>query len=173
MRQKVGPVQFDPVHPARAAGSKEWEVRSSLESTQQFGAFLHDREIGSEICVENVIEPKFAQRIDQSARADSSRLQTELLADSDTGRRGDLYDGYPPACIECVKHVVPVRVFNERPHRTNQSALTAGNAICLAQRPVEDGHGSAVEAPVGKTNDILLLDAFSANFCTKPAFDAF
>ena len=173
VRQQIGPVELDPVHPARAAGGEERQPRPGAQPRQKLGAFLHDREIGGEIGVKDVVEAKLAQRIDHPAGAHGARPEAEFLADRDPGRRGDLHHRNPTSRIERMQDIVPVRRLNEGAHRADQRALTAGNAPGLGERLLENGDRPAIATAPGKADDELLLDGVSADVGAKAAFDAF
>ena len=78
--EEFGVVFFDEIDPAGAAGGNHGEDTACGEAVNEFGAFLHDGEIGAEIRVEDPIKAQHAKGRYHLSGGDGAGGKTESIA---------------------------------------------------------------------------------------------
>ena len=121
-------------HPARTAGGHQGDfdrpvAREILvQALEQFGALLHDRQVGGEVGVENVVEAQPTQRCGHLAR-DAPAFQSEILAEGHAHGGGGLHHDRLAGIGERLHHLPDVAVLREGAGRTDGYALAAIDAV--------------------------------------------
>ncbi len=132
-------IMFDILDPARtAAGYHRQSNRCSgkflLQSLQKLGSFLHDRKIGSEICVENITESQSSQCCSNFACYRCARRQTEFFTKRNSYSRSDLYNDSLGLVIYRIPYLGYRITFFQSTYRTNYCTLSAENTIYIRKR---------------------------------------
>ena len=83
MRQAITVVLLDVADPARTARGHHRQHPAMLQAVEEFRAFLHDREVGAEVRVEDLVKAEEVQRRDHLARDDGAGLHAEGIAEGD------------------------------------------------------------------------------------------
>ena len=113
-----------------------------LQAVEEFRAFLHDREVGAEVCVEDLVETEEVQSRHHLACHDGAWLHAEGIAQRDAYRRRDLHDDVLLRILQRVEHFFRIVFLDERARRADEAALTAEDAVRRLHRLV-----------VGRRND--------------------
>ena len=90
------------LYPARTAGGEHGKLCAGLELFHKLRRFLHDGEVGRQRGVENIVCAEHLERGYYLAHDRLRGRQAELLADTDTNRRGDLNGYLPDRIVNCL-----------------------------------------------------------------------
>lgn len=136
MGQAVAVVLLDVADPARAARGHHRQHPAMLQAVEEFRAFLHDREVGAEVRVEDLVKAEEVQRRDHLACHDGAWLHAEGIAEGDAYRRRDLHDDVLLRILQRVEHFFRIVFLDERARRADEAALTAEDAVRRLHRLV-------------------------------------
>ena len=132
--EQVGVVVLEEVDPARAAGGENRQVLARLHAFDELVALLHDREVGREVGVEDLVEAEGAETGYELARDGFARLESEFLADGDANRRGGLDDDGLGGVVEGRPDLLDVGDADDGADRADVDALAAEGAGAVGQR---------------------------------------
>lgn len=172
MADTVGEVFLHVVDPARTAGGHHGQGAAILQAIQEFGALLHDGEIGTKIRIKDLVEAQELQSRYHLSCDDGTRLHTEGIAEGYAHRGGNLDDNVFFRVLQSIEYFIRIVFFDNRTGRTDEAALTAENAIRGFHRFVEGGRDGNVTAASGIRQCGNALDVF-AGTDAAPAADAF
>ena len=147
---------FGEVDPRRAARG-EGRALLLLEVAEQFGAFLHDHDVGAEVGIEDHVGAELTQRGDDLPLDVGSRWQAEFLAEADADRRRRLEDGDDVRVGQVVEHFLRLVALGQRAGRADHHALPAGDARRGVDRAALETNTGGV-APTRKFERIDVLD---------------
>ena len=144
-------------HPARAAAREHGPAAAvaltlggGAQALEQLGALLHNGEVGREISIEHVLKAHTAQCAGQALDGGLLARNAELLAPSATHGRRDLHQHDLVGISESVEHGLGVIALAQRACRAMRDALTARDAIGLADRRTPAGAHGGMRGAVGQ-----------------------
>ena len=132
---KLRIMALDEPHPAGAAGREHRELvlLRMRQLFQELAALLHDREVGGEVRVEDVIEAHDVQRGGKTLDRRFLRLHAERLAPCGADRRRDLHDGDLVRILQGRQHAVGIVALLQGADRAMRDALAAQRALGFLQ----------------------------------------
>ena len=144
-------------HPARAAAREHGPAAAVAlalggltQALEQLGALLHNGEVGREIGVEHVLKAHAAQYAGQALNGGLLARNAELLAPSGAHGWRDLHQHDLIGIGEGIEHGLGIVALAQRARRAMRDALTARDAIGLADRRTPAGAHGGMRGAVGQ-----------------------
>ena len=119
-----------------------------LQPRQQLGPFLHDRQVGGEVRVEDGVETESPQSRDHLAGHQRAGRVAETLAQRRADGRRRLHDDVLVGIVQRVPDLVDLVLFGDRSDRADRRTLAALHAGHRTQVAIERGTDHGVEAAV-------------------------
>ena len=164
------------VDPGRAAGSHDRKLdilvsgEEFLQALEYFGSFLHYRQVGGEISVENVVEAEFPESCCELAGHKGAGCHSEFFAEGGPDRRGRLGDHDLVGIAEVVHQLVGVVVLSQCSGRADRYALSAIGAVGILDHLVECGGDGGVEAAADSAEGSYRLDIVAYAFAAAAVY---
>ena len=134
--------------PSGRAGGDERELAALLDSLEELGSLLHNREVGGEVHVVNAVEAETLYSRDHLALDVSTRLVAEALADCSADRRCGADCDVLLRVGDSVEHLLSVVLFVERADRAGNYTLTAADTAGLGELLLERGADVGIKSAV-------------------------
>jgi len=85
-------IDFQIVDPSRRTGSEHRQFPAGFQSVDKLGAFFHDRQVGREVGIDDLVDAEFLERGEHLTFDVRADLIAKLFADGGADRRSDLRD---------------------------------------------------------------------------------
>ena len=154
---KLGVTRLHKAYPARAAACEHGPAAAVAlalggltQALEQLGALLHNGEIGREVGVEHVLKAHAAQRTGQALDGGLIARNAKLLAPGATHGRRNLHQHDLVGIGDGVEHGLGIVTLAQGARRAMRDALTARDAIGLANRRTPAGTHGGMRGAVGQ-----------------------
>ena len=154
---KLGVTRLHKAYPARAAAREHGPAAAVAlalggltQALEQLGALLHNGEVGREIGVEHVLKANAAQGASQALNGGLLARNAELLAPGATHGRRNLHQYDLVGIGDGVEHGLGIVTLAQGARRAMRDALTARDAIGLADRRTPAGAHGGMRGAVGQ-----------------------
>jgi len=145
MRQEIRIEVLTELYPTGAARCEHRQSALVLDPLDQLVSFFHDREVGSNVHVEDVNVAQSSDSSDHLALNVSTNRVAELFAQSSSDRRsGEEYDLLLGIC-DSVPNLLLAALLGKSANRAGYDTLTAAYASGRCQRHIECGTNVNVE----------------------------
>ena len=155
--QQVGPLLLHVFHPRRAAAGEHGEGPALLQPLQELVCLLHHSQIRAEGGVIHLVGAHHLQGGHQLVQGVGAGLQAEGLAHRHPDRRGDLEHHPLLGVIQLPPRLADLIPDGDGAGGAGGGALTAADAVGLAELPVKGRAHHQVAAPVGEVQDAHAL----------------
>ena len=169
--RKVG---FQETHPTRTAGCEHRPLVLVAvgEAFDEFAGFFHDREIGAEVGVKDIVEADLLEGADHFRCRENVAVDAEFFCPGNTHGRCHLHNGDGIGIGQCREHFFRVIAFMQRACWAMGDALAAEGAIRFADAAVVADVDCGAGTGAGNVPDVEALDLV-ADLDAAHAFDAF
>ena len=125
-------------------------LSGGAQALEQLGALLHNGEVGREIGIEHVLKAHAAQRASQTLDGCLLARYAEFLSPGATHGRRNLHQHDLIGIGESIEHGLGIVTLAQGARRAMRDALTARDAIGLADRRTPAGAHGGMRGAVGQ-----------------------
>lgn len=145
-------------HPGGAAGGQQRQLAAVVHPVQEFGGFLHDRQVGGIAGVEDLVKAHGVEGRHGLAHGVLAVGQAEGIPHRYPNCRGDLGDHPGVGVTQGGIDLVQMGADGQSACGAIHPALAAADAGGLGQLLIERGGHLRIRAPVGKAQNAYALD---------------